>query len=388
MSILLKKWLLPLLALVGTSMLGGVFISLMTAGKFDYISSTAGANLGIFLSFQMLGVTVAKAGVDSFVLSKASLDRAGGIYKLNDVFVTKLIYLWLAFCLVAFFILKNKFELLACAVTILFDVYSAIRIAEFSAREKYNVVTFGNISKYPLFFFLAFATSSFKEVGFNDLLLIFVLVSFIRWFMLYKISSSCDYTSLPIISIGLLSIQQVLNYLLFRMDQVSIPILANFIKIDSGDLNKFVFFTKYPELVSYFATASGALLFPRFQTRWLNQPTNAKIEIWAIRFFLLCLCAIGLIVYNMLFINESVDAYIFFALVCAAALNFEVNYCTFALVGRDCLKPLVLVLLCAVFAGAVFISLIGYANSLSLIYWGVPLQMFIFIIFANRYVAK
>lgn len=372
----IKRWALPLISVIGTGLVGAVCIALMTSGRISFVPADAAARLAIFIAFQVLGVTIVKAGLDSYVFARAASEQAGALYDLRPILKIPLLPVWVAFSIGGFFVLGSWLGTVICSVSVLCDVYAAVRTAEFTARKQFRVVAVANLAKYPLYFLLLFIVGPFLTVGYDDLLYLFLFTSIFRSLVLFVVSTRFTFKSLPVYSFGLLGAQQVLNYLLFRLDQVSIPFLSKSMPaLDSTGLSNFVFLTKYPELVSYFAAALGSIVFPKLLGRWSSSCHDSRRERFLINIGLLFLCGCGLLIYVMVLHAGFVSGFILVPLVLAAGLSFEVNFVTFRLLAANSFRHLLAGLGIGVFFGIVTAFFAEIAQSTIIIYWIVPVQM-------------
>lgn len=382
---LVRTWALPLISVIGTGLVGAVCIALMTSGKVSFVTADAAASLAIFIAFQVLGITLVKAGLDSYIFARAATAQAVELYNLSHAFRPKIFGVWIAFSISSYFVMDGWLSAVICSVAVLCDVYAAVRIAEYTARKHFRIVTVANLAKYPLYFFLLFIIGSTVTIGYDDLLYLLLLVSLFRFLVLLAISSRFTFLSLPSYSFGLLGVQQVFNYLLFRLDQVSIPFISKSMPaLDSTGLSNFVFLSKYPELVSYFAAAMGSIVFPKLLVRWDSSYLDSKRERYFINIGLFILCGCGLLIYIML-LQSSLDiGFAFLPLVLAACLSFEVNFTTFRMLAANSFRRLLTGLGMGVLLGVIAAAFAGSTQSIEIIYWIVPVQMIMFLIVCNK----
>lgn len=366
-------------------MLGAVCIAFMTAGKVSFVSADASASLAIFIALQMLGVTIVKAGLDSYVFAQASTQQKNDLYNFRPVFSKVLVYFWIAISIASYFYIGSWLGIVIYSASVICDSYSAVRTSEFTARRQFHIVAASNMLKYPLYFLILFSIGSFIVIEYEDLLYLFVFTSLVRSFFLLSISRKFSFQSLPSFSFGILGAQQVLNYLLFRLDQVGIPLLSGSIStLDSKSINDFVFLIKYPELVSYFAAASGSIVFPRLLDRWHSTKIDITRERLLINFGLFFVCGIGLIIYLLVLQRDPYGFYVYLPLVLAACLSFEVNFITFKLLSSNSFARLLICLLIGFLFGIIFLFLTKITQIFLLTYWIVPIQMIVFLIIYNR----
>jgi hypothetical protein len=381
----IRGWLIPIISVVGTGLVGAFALALMAAGKFAFVSSEDASRLGIFISYQVLGLTIVKGGVDGLVFAQASTGPCDMLYNLRPIFWRKILPLWLGFTALSYFVLAELYPLMICSIVVLCDVYSAIRTSEFTAKKKFSIVSASNLTKYPLYFVSLFALGAFCRVEYIDLLNLFLIVSVLRLMMLYILSKQYSFQSAPIYSLGVLGVQQVLNYLLFRLDQVSIPLISRSISgFQDEGLIDFVFLVKYPEMASLLSTALGAIVFPKLLALREGKKDNKPINYVYFNLALFFLMTFGLLLYEVLFNKALCSWVIFVPLAIAATLCFEVNYITFLLLAKSQFKDLIIGLSVAVLAGVFMASISAAIDSYDLVYWIVPVQMIAFIGIFNK----
>lgn len=385
LSDLIKKWALPLISVIGTGLVGAVCIALMTSGRVAFVPADVAARLAIFIAFQVLGVTIVKAGLDSYVFAQAALAQGSALYNLRPIFKTTVLRIWIIFFIGSYFVLGTLLWAVICSFSVLCDVYAAVRTAEFTAKKQFRIVSVANLLKYPLYFLLLFIAGPFFIVGYDDLLYLFLFISLLRSVVLYLFSARLTFQLVPACSFGLLGAQQVFNYLLFRLDQVSMPLLSKSMPVlDSTVLSNFVYLTKYPELVSYFAAALGSIVFPKLLGRWYSNSGNYIKERFLINIGIIFLCGLGFLIYSFVLRGRIDNGYAFLPLVLAASLSFEVNFVTFRMLSANLLKNLLIALGIGVLFGAVVAVFAQISQAILLIYWIVPVQMAAFLVLCWR----
>jgi len=380
-----RRWALPLISVIGTGLVGAVCIALMTSGKVSFVSAGDAARLAIFIAFQVLGITLVKAGLDSYLFARAASEEEGALYNLRPIFRANIFRVWIAFSIGSYFILGTWLSALICSVSVLCDVYAAVRTAEYTARQQFRIVAIANLTKYPLYFSLLFIIGTFLTIGYNDLLYLFLFISLFRSLVLFVISAQFTFESVPTFSFGLLGLQQIFNYMLFRLDQISMPLISRSMPaLDSTGLSDFVFLTKYPELVSYFAAALGSIVFPKLDAYWGSNSHDSRRERWLINMGLVVLCVFGLLIYVVI-LQDGIDiSYVFLPLVLAAFLSFEVNFVSFRMLSENSFKRLLVGSGIGVLFGVIIAIFAGYVQSIMIIYWVVPVQMIVFLMVSNR----
>lgn len=376
------RWFVPALAVVGTGLISALCISLMTAGWVSAIERGTAAQLGVFIAVQVLGVTVAKFGLDSFVFAKASADPSIYLFDLRPSLGALVAPATLVVAGVAFVASGEVAQGSVFLASVLTDAYSAIRIAELTARRRFVLVAIGNLAKYPLYFILVFAGAAIMVPTYESLLYLFAIVSVFRSGVLALLTRASPLETLPAFGAGLLAVQQALNYLLFRIDQVGVPLLSSAVSDLRGDsLSEFVFLVKFAEISSYFATAVGSLVFPSLLLRWGSAHPHRRIERLLANVLLWLLLQGLLLAYVwILWPGEPPGAYLL-PIGVAAALSLEVNFRTFHWLRENRLVELVSALGSSVVIGLGIAVLAMGTESMLLVYWIVPAQMVTFLAF-------
>lgn len=377
----IKKTIGPLASLIGSGLVGALCLTAMTAGDLSSVSGETAAKLAIFISYQTLGLTIVKAGLDGYVFAKSSTGESNNLFDLSGAFKKKIITSSLAFGIFSMFYMDDFYVVTVCVLSVIFDAYSAIRLAEYASLRRFKIVAIGGVLKYPFYFATVFLFGLFERLEFYFILNIFIAVLFLRSFFIYLVSKPLVSVALPSYSMLILGFQQVLNYILFRVDQLSIPIFSkNITTFDEEYLRIFVGLTKYPELVSYLATTLGVVVFPRVLQHWNTNNADSKLEKIAINCFIFVACAIGLYLYIAWFNFRTIDITILVALLMSSAMSFPVNYLTYRMLFLNELSWLNISLAFSLAPGAMFIFLIYVFKLPNLLYWAVPLQMIAFLI--------
>jgi len=261
---------------MGSGILSTIGLILIVSNQWDILNTADSISLILFFNWQVWGVTLAKCGIDQTLFAIVSKDNRLTI-KISPFLYSKAIPIAFIYTLMISF-LFSFLQVITIFVTIILDTMSLIIISELNGRKCYVQSALANYLNYPLFFILLFITSVFIDINFHFTILIFLFTSLIRiiWLLFHrnqyrgnkKIVSKIDYQ---------MGTQQILNYLMFRADQllISILIAGKQITIIGYSVEEYLYLAKFPELIARIVVYIGIVLFPKL---FISYPViNKKI---------------------------------------------------------------------------------------------------------------
>lgn len=234
---------------------GGLY--LMSSGRIAGIEAEASVKFLLFLPWQALGMTIVKCGVDSWILSRA-VDWPGRSLDLRSLVLKRYVPLALAVGL----LLGSRLAVEVCAVaavTALMDALAAVLTNEMAAQARVKAAGAASMLKFPLFFGLTFVLAQLSQVGLQLLMVLFSVTSALRLGVLLWLRPA-GRTAGERPKTGSLAVQQVLNYGLFKNDQLATGIIN---RATAGSDALFVYLARFPELISVLVTATGPLIYPQ-----------------------------------------------------------------------------------------------------------------------------
>ena len=178
-----------------------------------------------------------------------------------------------------------------------------------------------------------------------------------------------------------MGIQQSLNYVLFRADQIVLAIMG--LKLRTNiNLDMYVFMAKFPELLSGVMLIAGAVLFPKIFIRYpfnfqdiLN--TLRKYSFVIAGYFIVVL--LTLCIYTYLWKGENIPGYLLGPFLIHSLSIVLVNNITYSALRQGFLRRLLVNLSFSVLAG-LFFSIYLFTNfTIGALSWVVPAQLLLFI---------
>jgi hypothetical protein len=372
----------PKISIVETALLispaavnaGGLY--LMSAGRIAGIEPDASVKFLLFLPWQALGITIVKCGVDSWILSRA-VDWPGRSLELRSLVLKRYVPLALA----VGFLLCSRLAVEVCvvaAVTALMDALAAVLTNEMAAQARVKAAGAASMLKFPLFFGLTFVVALFGHVGSQLLLVLFFVTSALRLCLLLWLRPA-GRTASEWPKTGSLALQQVLNYGLFKNDQLATGIIN---RAGTGTDALFVYLARFPELISVVVTATGPLIYPQLYAQrdapgFVGMPAQWRTVV-----------AVALVVAMALVYaatGTQVAAHGAWPLLPAVTLSgllvVPVNYRTYALLREQHERQLVAGLLKGNLLGVLAIGALAvvYDGVPPLVLWVIPAQQILFL---------
>jgi len=178
-----------------------------------------------------------------------------------------------------------------------------------------------------------------------------------------------------------MGLQQALNYLLFRADQIALAILG--LKMQqSNAVGMYLFLAKFPELVSGIMVVAGTVFFPK---AYLKYPFDLKALLgraWKVSGFIaayLLAVASAIFAYLFLWKGETIPPSLVIPFLIHAFCIILVNNITYSTLRQGYLKRLLTNLTWAVLAGIALFLLVQLDFSIRVLSWIVPLQLLLFV---------
>lgn len=376
----IKKIMVGFVSLLGSSVISAVGFIIIASNRLISFDSASAVSLILFVQWQTLGLTIAKLGIEQVVFAMVSENNRSFLDPAKFVF-RKALPLAAFFSLIVLYI----FSLWAACVTfltILLDTWSLIIVADMNARQRFKTTALSNLFNYPLFFFIIFTVNYLGTLTTTLTLAIFLLTSFLRWLWLW-----CNKTVRPEMQEVVctanvqMGLQQTLNYILFRADQILLAVLG--LKLQSAaNASIYVFLAKFPELVSGVMVVVGTVIFPRV---YLKYPFDRQTLVGTIKSFSGFICAyvavvsLAFFVYLLIWKGGALSFYLTIPFLLHALCVILVNNITYSALRQGYLQKLLTNLSWAVLAGGALFLLLQTRFSISALPWLVPLQLLLFI---------
>jgi len=175
---------------------------------------------------------------------------------------------------------------IAGLVATLADTHAVVLMADLAARYRLREFSFGNILNYPLFFLLLATVPLYGELGVAGAAWCFAASSVARWgYIVSRPLSTQSRVATPVVAPLALGIQQSLNYLVFRGDQLLLPVVAAhlFGQASPGAAREYVYLARFPELVSAVLVTLAPMYLPTLYDaiRGRQSPADLDLGRWA-----------------------------------------------------------------------------------------------------------
>ncbi len=381
-----KQYFPVIVKLLGSGLLTSLGFVLLASGKFDYISNELSVKILLFIQFQIIGITISKYGLDSLVFAKM-IGNSNSVYDPLEYIKKKGILLSIL-CACVYAIMYDYTYALVIFCTIVFDVYSVVAIVQMNVMKHYNYALFANIAAYPLFFGVLLVSSLFFEYSYGQMIVLYVACIFLRfllsWIFIMKKKKTEDIELMELEVPFSLGIQQILNFSLFKIDQIIISlgaVLLVFLGIAGQDIQQILFLSKFPELVSGVLVSLSFLYAPYL----IIESREGLIAVLDKYKWILVLYGVGLAValcVYMLIWNGETDLDVVYAIsyLIVSVLAVFVNMVTLGYLKKNEVNILVKNLVISSGIGVVFLLIIPFLGMGKYMVCSVPIQMLFFLV--------
>lgn len=249
------------LHLLSSGALTSLGLMLISSGYFSQLKPIQVIFIISLIQWQQLGLTFAKLGMDqiSFIIAFVTPGN-----KLDYFYLIKkysIIVSWIFVAVIGLFFHVKAWGVLG--LCILFDVFATAKVSELNARKAFVKTNIANFLKTPFFLIIVVVVAYYFDINDWIILSFFLLACFSRFGYLYNIDNKDGFVKIRDNSQLKLGIQQILNYVLFRINQYLILVPFFIEKIDNSIfVNKFLFMARYPEIVSGVLVGVSPLYLP------------------------------------------------------------------------------------------------------------------------------
>jgi hypothetical protein len=139
-----------LVKLLGAGTLSAICLVLISSGRLKIFSPDDTVRFLFYLQWQLLGLTIAKLGLDQLIYSWVIENKKA---RLTFLQVCQKIAIPIAFFAVISLPKFSYFELLVLVLSLFFDTFSLISINTLNALNAFRKTSFASYLNYPLFFF-------------------------------------------------------------------------------------------------------------------------------------------------------------------------------------------------------------------------------------------
>lgn len=369
-----RKPLIGFVSLLSSGAVSAVGFMLIASQRWSLFDEKLAAFIILFVQWQLLGVTICKLGIEQLVFAVVSKD--GNKYFDVNKFILKVVLpASFVYAVVVSIVFSSWAGCVACA-TIVLDAYSIIIMADLNARGCYKITSVSNLLNYPLFFMILFSLSFTGWLTAEVALAIFLVSSLLR--SLWLARNKCVPTQFTLFSSNVhakMGVQQTLNFLLYRLDQIILAIIG--LKLQSDQFSMYIYMAKFPEILSSVIVIIGTVSFPKAYIRYPFTLEGMMSQLKRYRLYLvgylLALMTL-LYAYMKLWIGQADPLYLAPPFLLHALLMLFANNVTYSMLRQGYLGKLILNLSMAVAIGGL-VSISGGAVSIYVLSWIVPLQL-------------
>jgi hypothetical protein len=373
--------------LLGSGVISAVALTIITSNRWHLLDSGVGVSLVLFLQWQAFGLTVTKLGVDQVIFAAITENPQRRVLTAAHM-RNRALPLALVFSLVVAVVFDPWYGV-ACFVSTLLDTQSILLLADLNARERYTGVMTASLLNYPLFFLFLFGVQAWHHVTIGLALGLFVMTSFTRWaWLTFHRSFPIALPTLSIQGTGLTGIAPLLNFLMFRVDQVLLgtAVVSTLVAtIGSDFIRQLLFLGRYQELLSGGIAILTGMLLPRLHLRYpfvvrdlVRTATSRRGSIFAY----VGAVALSLAVYSLVWRGAPIPTILLTCAAVSALLILPANALTYSMIRQGHLRGLVrnLVIVVTIGLGTIVASYVFAAPMIFVI--AVPLQLAVFVVLA------
>jgi hypothetical protein len=323
--------------IVGAS--AALSISILTSGRLNSITPETSTAFAWLIIVQSLCVTVAKIGFDSSIVALLSRrSESERRYSLPSWFGLYVFSIASAFALGTTFYFSSWELGASLFIASLLDTFAVLKIAELTAKRRIIKPLIANVLRYPFLLGAIVATMTIITVSTRVFCILYVASALARFTYLVLIEDK-GFETVPFnVKVGLLAVQQILNFLVFRIDQLSARIIFD----GEDSARRFMYFMSYSDMTLVGVAAIGGIVFPQL-LKHLAGLTRSHVRRSALSIvFLWATCiSLGFALYENLFVGRPANWLEAICIVAAATVGSHVNFQAFLAYRSNNLSVLV-----------------------------------------------
>jgi hypothetical protein len=362
-------------ALLLSGTITAIALAALLSDRWSVIDKSTAVTLATFIVWQNLAVIAAKHGLDTYVLAQLAGTHSSTGIRLPREFYERSLLIGLAASVAYWAISKSLVEAALMFVLTGFDVIATMRISELIARRQAMKAALANLLRYPLFFLILLLLAVLAPALLVELPVIWLALlisAALRWlYVTHGVHTIAELLVIP--ALWLLAIQQVLNYLIFRVDQI----IASLQWWGVASTANFLLVSKYVEVMSVFGSTAGAIFFQlvvKIDTESNRLNVSAKRLIATQVLFCFSCVALGL-VYVLVFGTPPVDPLALAFAFVSAVLSWHVNLFTYSMMLHSNLKILIQVLLFGLASSGFVVFLLFLTQDFVWLYFVCPVGL-------------
>lgn len=336
------------------------------------------------LQIQTLGIIIAKYGVDQIILSR--LNRNNHI-RLKQFYSKRVIPLSIIFSL-AIAYLKGLSYLLYFILLLPMEVFSTITVIELSISRKFKLSSFISFLGYPLILISIWITAKFGFLSENLVFCIFFFGSVIKFIACISLRNKGRKEDIAVLSY-LMPLQQVGNFLMFRLDQFLIATgLASMLFLSTISVNEYLFLAKFPEITSGVIVALSPILYKRF-----GDKQDFSISMLLKNKQLLFFAAVAFVVQILVYViflkpQQPLDIMIYFPFMLTTLLILPANLVTYVLLKHSDLIKINFLNAVSCIAGSLVLCICLFFRTAVVFCYIIPVILFSYIMLYSKWYRK
>lgn len=371
-------------SLLSSGVVAAVGLVVLARGWFPGLERSLASAVVLFIQWEALLLTCCKWGLDQLVFAKLA-EEPDATPRIR----AHVLYRSVPIAFVGAAIMSRSFGPVASAIlaiTALVDTVATIRLSALAAHSRYRDVSIANILNYPVFFALLAGGGMLGRVDVASAAAFFLCSSVAR--LLWVSAANSRYGAVRPIRIDAslgLGAQQALNFLVFRSDQVLLPLLASvvFAGAEGHGVVDYVFLSRIPELASSVLVTVAPALMPPLYDRFRRAGfPGSGLLLLSLAGWASCLPLTWL--YSR-FGSDPAPPLLLVAFAAAAALALPANLMTYALLRENRLPALLRGLLGGVTIASLSIAVAVLRSAVSVYAATVPLALCTFVFLAHHY---
>jgi hypothetical protein len=372
--------------LLGSGFISAIGMAALARGIIPGISLAASSSIILLVQWQVLVLTCAKMGLDQAIFAAVTASPSIHLSIRRHLLVRAL-----PIGMIFFFVLArifDPFSAAACTASALIDTEAVSRASELAARRRFSAVTVGNLLNYPVFILLLVLSHDSDRRALRVAACCFLASSILRWlWIMSRRDERAHVTSEPAVASLGLGLQQGLNYLLFRGDQVAMPVAARwlFLPYSTASLSGYLFLARLPELFSSALVTVGPVVLPTLHRRIFQPDSVSARRETLIASGAAIITVAALAVGGFWIVSERPTNWaLLVAFAAAAMLALPANLITYSLLRAQQLSDIIRSLVIAVSFGLAAQTVALLIGSPSVFAISVPVALATYIAFGSR----